>query len=421
MSRPPVSLKTLNPLNPIEIRGDFPILQRKIGGKPLIYLDNAATSQKPTQVLQAMENFYKQINANVHRGIHALSDEATAAYEGARKNVAQFINADSPYSIIFTSGATEGINLVASTYCESFLKPGDEILLSQMEHHSNLVPWIMLAKKKDLSLKYLPLNKDFRLDLTDIDKLITEKTKFVAITAMSNVLGTIPDLREIISRAHNVGAKVLIDGAQSVPHQPTDVKELDCDFLVFSGHKMLGPTGTGVLYAKRELLEAMPPYKGGGEMISIVKFDDVTFNKIPYKFEAGTPNIAGVVGLSAAIDYLTNIGMERIRDYDKEIAQYAISKLSDVPGLKIYGPLNSDERGSAISFTLDDIHPHDIGTSLDSQGIAIRAGHHCAMPLMKLLGLVATVRASFYFYNTFEEVDKLVEGLHNVRRFFIGR
>ena len=401
-------------------RKDFPILKRQVNGKPLIYLDSAASSQKPNQVLQAMDDFYTRSYANIHRGIHTLSAEATKAYEDTRDKVARFVNAPERESIVFTSGATEGVNLVASSFGDAFLNAGDEIVLTQMEHHSNLVPWIMLAKRKGLNLKYIPITRDWKIDLKDVESVITKKTRLLSITAMSNVLGTITPISQIVSLAHSFGAKVLVDGAQSVPHIPTDVVALGCDFLVFSGHKMLGPTGTGVLYARRELLEMMPPYKGGGEMISVVKFDDVTFNKVPYKFEAGTPNIAGVVGLGAAIDYLNRVGMENVRSFDEELTHYAISRLTDIKGLKIYGPLESQERGSVISFTIDDIHPHDIGTALDNLGIATRAGHHCAMPLMTLLDLTATVRVSFYIYNNHEEIDCLIKGIEEVRRFFLG-
>lgn len=414
MSRSQISLNFEN------LRKDFPILARQVNGKELIYLDSAASSQKPKPVLQAMDDFYKRSYANVHRGIHRLSEESTQAYEDARDKVARFINAPNRESVVFTSGATEGINLVASSFGDAFLNKGDEILLTKMEHHSNLVPWIMLAKRKGVTLKYIPITEDWRIDLKDVEALISKRTKLVAITAMSNVLGTITPVSEIVSLAHAVGAKVLVDGAQSVPHIPTNVEDSDCDFLVFSGHKMLGPTGTGVLYAKREWLEMMPPYKGGGEMISVVKFDDVSFNKIPYKFEAGTPNIVGVIGLGAAIDYLNVLGMENVRSFGEEITGYALSKLTDVKGLKIYGPLESRHRGPAISLTIDDIHPHDIGTALDNLGIATRAGHHCAMPLMTLLNLTATLRVSFYIYNTHQEVDCLTEGLQEVRRFFLG-
>ena len=322
-------------------RKDFPILKRQVNGKPLIYLDSAASSQKPNQVLQAMDDFYTRSYANIHRGIHTLSAEATKAYEDTRDKVARFVNAPERESIVFTSGATEGVNLVASSFGDAFLNAGDEIVLTQMEHHSNLVPWIMLAKRKGLNLKYIPITRDWKIDLKDVESVITKKTRLLSITAMSNVLGTITPISQIVSLAHSFGAKVLVDGAQSVPHIPTDVVALGCDFLVFSGHKMLGPTGTGVLYARRELLEMMPPYKGGGEMISVVKFDDVTFNKVPYKFEAGTPNIAGVVGLGAAIDYLNRVGMENVRSFDEELTHYAISRLTDIKGLKIYGPLES--------------------------------------------------------------------------------
>ena len=406
--------KTRQILDVEQIRKDFPILNRKIHGKQLVYLDNAATSQKPRQVIEAIDDYYKNHNANIHRSIHTLGEEATQKYEEAHENVAEFINADSYQNIIFTKNTTESLNLLAYSLT-SKLKKGDEIVISQMEHHSNFVPWQQLAKQRDLKLKFIKINEEGLLDAKSINESITKKTKIVSITHVSNVLGTINQIQDIAKIAHEKGALMIADGAQSAPHMPVDVKKLDVDFYAFSGHKMLGPTGIGVLYGKKELLEEMQPFLYGGEMIREVRFDDTKFNDLPWKFEAGTMNIAEGIGLSAAIDYLNNIGMEQIQKKDRELADYAMKRLKEIKDLTIYGP---KERGAVVSFNLKDIHAHDVSQILDSEGIAIRAGHHCCMPLMSVLKVPATARASFYLYNTEEEIDKLISGLHKVRKVF---
>jgi cysteine desulfurase / selenocysteine lyase len=398
------------------IRKDFPILQRVFNGKRLTYLDNTATTQKPQHVIDALTAYYRNSNANVHRGLYALSEEATNAYEGARTNVAAFIHAPSRTNIIFTGGTTDSINLVASSYGRSVLKPGDEILLTHMEHHSNLIPWQLIAQQTGAKLQFIPLTPDGRLDQNIMKNLITEKTKIVSVTHVSNVLGTINPVREIVNTAHRYGAVVMVDAAQSVPHMPVDVQDIDCDFLAFSGHKMLGPTGIGVLYGKTDVLNRMPPYRGGGEMISEVHFDRATYKEPPAKFEAGTPNIAGAVGLSAAVDYLRKIGFEAIQMYEHDLILHALKVLQDIDGVVTYGP--SPDRGGLVAFNLGSIHPHDVATLLDEDAIAIRAGHHCAQPLMRLLGISATVRASVYFYNTREEIDILAQGLRRVKEVF---
>ncbi len=398
------------------IRKDFPILSRTVHDKPLVYLDNAATTQKPQAVIDAIKNYYEQMNANVHRAIHTIGEQATVAYENARKKVAGFINAESPKQIVFTRGTTEAINLVATAWGEKFVSTGDEIIVTEMEHHSNLVPWQILAQKVGAKLKFIPFLPDGTLDLSRLDELFTAHTKLVAITHMSNVFGTINPIKKITRMAHDRGIPVLLDGAQSVPHLPVDVQMLDCDFLAFSGHKMLGPTGIGVLYAKSARLENMNPYQGGGEMINTVWLEKSTWNEIPHKFEAGTPNIAGAIGLGAAIDYLNELGMPRITMYEQQLTTYALEKMREIDGLEIYGM--APERGGAISFNLGQIHPHDLSHFLDQQGIAVRAGHHCAQPIMRKLNVAATTRASFYFYNTFEEIDYLVEQLKAAREFF---
>jgi cysteine desulfurase/selenocysteine lyase len=397
-----------------EIRDDFPVLRQRVHGKPLIYFDNAATSQKPRVVIEALNDYYVRYNANVHRGIHALAERATREYERARDRIAKFINAPSPQSVIFTRGTTEAINLVAYSWARSNLKKGDEILLTWMEHHSNTVPWYQVAEATGAVIKRMELNSDGTLEIA----AISPRTKLVAVTHCSNVLGTINPVKQLADAAHQVGALILVDGAQSVPHMAVDVQALDSDFYVFSGHKMCGPTASGILYSRRELLEAMPPFMGGGEMIREVRADSFTCNDLPYKFEAGTPNIAEAIGLGVAVDYLQKVGMEKIRQHEKEITQYALDRLTDFPKLTIYGPANVEERGGLISFTLADIHPHDLSTSLDQYGIAIRAGHHCAMPLHKKLGLAATARASFYLYNTRDEIDAFVNALHKAREFW---
>ncbi|WP_448592963.1 cysteine desulfurase [Thermoflexus hugenholtzii] len=399
------------------IRADFPILHQTVNGKPLVFLDSAASSQKPIPVIEAMNAYYRTTHANVHRGVYRLSEQATALYEEARRKIAAFIGAASPKEIIFTRNATESINLVAYAWARPFLREGDEILLTEMEHHSNLVPWFLVAQEKGLRIRYIPIDEEGRLRLDLLDALLTERTRLVAVTMMSNVLGTINPLRPIIEKAHAVGAVVLVDGAQGVPHLPVNVQELGCDFLAFSGHKMCGPTGIGVLWGRRELLEAMPPFLGGGDMIRRVTFEGAEWNELPYKFEAGTPAIAEAIGLGAAVDYLSQIGLEAIHRHEQALAAYAMERLSEIPGLRIVGP-SPAERGGVVAFAMDRIHPHDIATILDREGICIRAGHHCAMPLHERLGLTATARASFYLYNTMEEVDRLAEGLGVVRRTF---
>ncbi len=401
------------------IRQDFPILNRKVHEKPLVYLDNAATTQKPRQVIDALVNYYSRYNANVHRGIHTLAEEATAAYEAVRERTARFINASSPRSIVFTRNATEAINLFANAWGRANLKTGDQILLSEMEHHSNLVPWQLLAKATGATLAFLKITDDGRLRLEELDALLTPRTKLVSLTHMSNVLGTINPIEQIAERARLRGALLLVDAAQSVPHLPVDVARLGCDALVFSAHKMLGPTGVGVLYAREPLLESMEPFLGGGEMISDVQLTSSTWNEIPWKFEAGTPNIAGVIAFGEALAYLERVGMDQIRAHERELTEYAIQQLRKVDGVTLYGPVGATaERGGAVSFNVDGLHPHDVGTVLDAEGVAIRAGHHCAKPLMRRLGVAATARASFYLYNTPEEVDRLIEALRAAQAFF---
>jgi cysteine desulfurase / selenocysteine lyase len=400
------------------IRRDFPILQRTVHGKPLVYLDNAATTQKPVAVIDALVEYYEHYNANIHRGLHALAEEATARYEETRGKVAGFINAPETEEVIFTRNATESINLVAHAWGRKYLRPGDEIVLKVMEHHSNLVPWQLLAKGAGAVLRFVDIDEEGRLLGGDWERLIGAKTKLIAVTQMSNVLGTINPVKEIAALAHQWGALVLVDGAQSVPHLPVDVQELDCDFLAFSGHKMLGPTGVGVLYARRSVLEDMDPFLGGGEMISKVTLEESTWNELPWKYEAGTPNIADVVAFGAAIDYLRGLGMESVRAHEIDLAGYALDVLGRIPEIVLYGPRDAASRGSVIAFNLADLHPHDVGTVLDSYGIAIRAGHHCAQPLMTRLGVVATGRASFYIYNRRQEIDALAEGIREVLRFF---
>jgi cysteine desulfurase/selenocysteine lyase len=395
------------------IRADFPILQREINGQPLVYLDNAATSQKPLAVLQAMDDYYRLRNANVHRGVHTLSEEATALYEGARGRIARFINAPSSKQIIFTRNATEAINLVAYSWGLESLKPGDEVLITQMEHHANIVPWQLIAERTGATLRYVPLDPQGTLRLDLLESLLTERTKLFAFVAMSNVLGVINPVEELVARAHAVGALALVDGAQSVPHLPVDVQQLNCDFLVFSGHKMCGPTGSGVLYGRRELLEAMPPFMGGGDMIREVRMDGSRWNTLPWKFEAGTPAIAEVIGLGAAVDYLAGLGMDWVQQREHELVRYAMEQLTRVEGLRILGP-GPSQRGGAVAFTLGDAHPHDISAILDADGIAIRAGHHCAQPIHDFYGIPASARASFYFYNTLEEIDRLALALDKV-------
>lgn len=400
------------------LRADFPIFSRLLAdGRPLVYLDSTATSQKPRAVLEAMETFYRQCNANIHRGIHTLAEEATARYEAARARVAAFLNAPTPTSIVFTRNTTEAINLVAYSWARANLKAGDRILLTEMEHHSNLIPWQILAAERGVELDFVPITETGLLDMETYRVLLERAPKLVAFTQMSNVLGTINPAAEMIRMAHAAGAIVLLDGAQSVPHLPVDVQALDVDFLAFSAHKMLGPTGIGVLYGKTALLQAMPPFLGGGDMIKSVHLRSFQANVIPYKFEAGTPAIAEAIGLGAAVEYLDGIGMEAIAAHERHITEYALERLGTIPGLRIVGP-PAASRGGVVAFALQGVHPHDVAQILDRQGIAVRAGHHCAQPLHERLGLPATTRASFYLYNLREEVDALVEGIYAVKRIF---
>jgi len=409
----------MSTLDVVRIRKDFPILNRTVHDKPLVYLDNAATTQKPRQVIDALVNYYSRYNANVHRGIHTLAEEATAAYEAVREHTARFIHAGSARSIVFTRNATEAINLFANAWGRTNLKPGDQILLSEMEHHSNLVPWQLLAKATGAVLVFLKITDDGRLRLEALPTLLIPRTKLVAITQMSNVLGTINPIAQIVQHAHATGALVLVDAAQSAPHIPIDVQQLGCDILVFSAHKMLGPTGVGALYARETLLESMEPFLGGGEMISDVQLTSATWNEIPWKFEAGTPNIADVIAFGEALTYLERIGMDAIRAHEQELTAYALTRLGEIEGITLYGPDPSmSERGGIVAFNLNGLHPHDVGTVLDADGVAIRAGHHCAKPLMRRLGVVATARASFYLYNTTDEVDRLVEAIRAAQAFF---
>ena len=400
------------------IRRDFPILSRQVRpGIPLVYLDSTATSQKPTAVIEAMDEFYRNHNANIHRGIHVLAEEATAAYEDARQRIATFIGAPQARQLVYTRNTTESINLVAATWGRANLKPGDLVILTEMEHHSNLVPWQILAAEKSLRLEFIPVTEEGLLDLVEYRRLLELEPRLVAFTHMSNVLGTINPAREIIQLAHQAGAIALLDGAQSVPHFPVNVTELDADFVAFSAHKMCGPTGIGVLYGRKELLEAMPPYMGGGEMIKRVFLRTFTPNEIPHKFEAGTPAIAESVGLRAAVDYLTSIGMTAVAEHEQQIVAYAIERLEEVPDVKIFGP-SAEKKGGVVSFTFAGVHPHDVSQILDTEGIAIRAGHHCAMPLHEKFHIPATARASFYLYTKPQEVDKLIEGLYKVKQIF---
>ncbi|MCH8338615.1 MAG: cysteine desulfurase [Chloroflexi bacterium] len=400
------------------IRKDFPILGRETKeGIPLVYLDSAASSQKPSQVIHAISRFYETEYANVHRGIHTLAEEATAAFESAREKVARFVGAESPRQLIFTRNATEAINLVAHSWGRANLQDGDRVLLTQMEHHSNIVPWQMLAAELGFTIDYAPMTEDHRIDLERYGQMLEQGPKLVGFTQMSNVLGTINPVAQMTEMAHGAGAVVLVDGAQSVPHMAVNVAELDVDFLVFSAHKMCGPTGIGALYGRRELLEEMPPFMGGGEMIKRVQFDSFTVTELPSKFEAGTPPIAQAVGFGAAVDYISNLGMPAIRQHEQEMIERALDQLEEVPGVRIYGPA-AEHKGAVAAFTLSDAHPHDIAEILDRRGVAVRAGHHCAMPLHEKLGLPATTRASFYLYNTPDEIDSLIEGLYDVKKVF---
>lgn len=400
-----------------KIRADFPVLDQIVNDEPLIYLDNAATTQKPQAVLDVLNHYYLQDNANVHRGVHTLAERATAEFEAARKKVQQFIHANSNKEIIFTKGTTDSLNIVAQSYGE-FIQPGDEIVISKMEHHANLIPWQQLAKRKQAVLRYIPLTVDGHLDVQAAKTIINEKTAIVALAQVSNVLGTVNPVKEIAQLAHQHQAIMVVDGAQAVAHMPVDVQDLDCDFYCFSGHKMCGPTGIGVLYGKQALLEKMEPVAFGGEMIDFVDLYESTWTDLPWKFEPGTPNIAGAIGLGAAIDYLENIGMQTIHEYEQAIVADLLPKLQQIEGLTIYGPQNPAEHTAVIAFNLDHLHPHDVASALDMQGIAVRAGHHCAQPLIKELGCFATARASFYFYNTKEEADQLVAAILATKEFF---
>lgn len=407
-----------SPLDVARIREDFPILRETVNGKPIVYLDNAASTQKPRQVIDAISTHYAQNNANVHRGIHELSNRATDAYDAARGQVAALFGIADAAELIWTRGTTEGLNLVAYAWGTANVRAGDEILLSKLEHHSNLVPWQMLAQRTGARLRFLELDEQGRLDLSGLDTLLTERTRIVSISHVSNALGTVNPVREIAARARAMGALMVVDGAQSAPHMPVDVPSLGADFYAFSGHKMCGPTGIGGLWGRREVLEAMPPFHGGGDMIDFVELEHSTYAPIPAKFEAGTPNVAGAVGLGAAAEYLAGIGRDAILAHERQLIAYAVERLADIPDLAILGPRNLEERSGVISFTLADIHPHDLATILDSEGVAIRAGHHCCQPLMKCLGVGSTARASFYLYNTTGEVDALVDALHRARGLF---
>lgn len=402
----------------LNLRREFPILHQEINGKPLAFLDSGASAQQPRQVIDCLEQYFRRYHSNVHRGVYKLSEEATFAYERARGKVAKFIGATGPREVIFTRNATEAINLVAYAWGSANVGPGDHILLTAMEHHSNIVPWQMLAQRTDAHVDYLPIDGEGRLVLEDLDRLLTERTKIVAVTHQSNVLGTVNPLQHIAAKAHAVGAIVLVDGAQSVPHMPVNVQELGIDFLAFSGHKMCGPTGIGVLWGRRALLEDMPPFLGGGSMIKIVEFAQSTYADVPARFEAGTPAIGEAIALGEAVDFLTEVGPETIHRYEQELLGYALRQLGEVDGLTMYGPLTTEQRGAAVSFTLDGVHPHDVAAILDSEGIAVRAGHHCTQPLHRILDVPATTRASFYLYNIPEEIDRLVAGLDKAREMF---
>jgi cysteine desulfurase/selenocysteine lyase len=405
-------------LDAARLRRDFPILQREVRpGVPLVYLDSTATTQKPLPVLQAMDDFYRRSNANIHRGVHTLAEEATAMYEQAREKVARFINAPSAEQVIFTRNATESINLVAYTWARANLKKGGLVILTEMEHHSNLVPWHMLAAERGVDLEFVPVTDDGLLDLDVYRSLLARTPRLVAFTGMSNVLGTVTLVGEMTRLAHAAGAVVLVDGAQSVPHLPVDVQALDVDFLAFSAHKMLGPTGIGALYGKKSLLEAMPPFLGGGDMIKTVHLRNFVPNDLPHKFEAGTPAIAEAVGFGAAVDYLEAIGMDAVAAHEREMITYALGRLEEIPGVKVFGPA-ADKKGGVASFTLEGVHPHDVAQIVDTYGVAVRAGHHCAQPLHEKFGIQATTRASFYIYSVKEEVDKLVEGIYLVKKYF---
>lgn len=406
----------LNDFDIAAIRRDFPILNQQINGHPLVYLDNAASSQKPVQVIEAVDQYYRLDNANVHRGVHRLSQRATDAYEGARSKIRGFLNAKSDKEIIFVRGATEAINLVAQSFVRPQLQAGDEILISYLEHHANIVPWQIVCEQTGAKLKIIPMTDSGELNLSGLDELLTDKTKIMAVGQVSNALGTVNPVKQMTEKAKAKGIPVLIDGAQAVPHMQVDVQELDCDFYVFSGHKMFAPTGIGALYGKQALLEAMPPWQGGGDMILSVSFDHTEYNALPYKFEAGTPHIGGAVGLGAAIDYMQSIGIEKIAAYEHALLELATDKLSAIDGVRIVG--TAEHKASVLSFLIEDVHPHDVGTIFDQQGVAIRAGHHCAQPVMQYYGIAATARASFAFYNTEQEIDALVKAIHTTQELF---
>ncbi|MER3407608.1 MAG: cysteine desulfurase [Nitrososphaera sp.] len=412
--------KSSAPLNVKKIRQDFPILKRKVmGGKQLVYLDNAATTQKPLAVINAINDYYTNYNSNIHRAVHQLAEEATKAYEETREKIAKFINARHTDEIIFTRNTTEAINLVSYSWGRANVKRGDKIVISEIEHHSNIVPWQILAQEKGAKLEYVGVDDAGYLKMAEFEKyLASKKVKLVSMSQMSNVLGTITPIEKMIKMSHEHGIPVLVDGAQSVPHMPVDVQKMDCDFMAFSAHKMLGPTGVGVLYIKREVLEKMPPFMGGGDMIKEVHKYETRYNDLPYKFEGGTPNIADVIGFSAAIDYLSNLGMDRVREHEIEITKYALDKITGVKGVTLYGPPNPQDRGGVVSFNIGDIHPHDLATIMNEHGVAIRSGHHCAQVLMERLDVSATSRASFYIYNTKEEVDTFIGALQEARRLF---
>ncbi|WP_088006518.1 cysteine desulfurase [Indiicoccus explosivorum] len=401
-----------------ELKKYFPILDQEINGNPLVYLDSAATSQKPVQVIEALKAYYELDNSNVHRGVHTLGNRATESYEGAREKVRKFINAASTEEVIFMRGTTTAINTVASGYGRMNIQAGDEIVITYMEHHSNIIPWQQLAKERGAVLKYIDLEDDGTISLENVRAAVTENTKIVSMMYVSNVLGTMNPIREVTKIAHDNGAIMVVDGAQAAPHLKVDVQALDCDFFAFSGHKMCGPTGIGVLYGKKDLLEAMEPVEFGGEMIDFVGLYDSTWKELPWKFEGGTPIIAGAVGLGAAIDFLNEIGLENIEQHEHEMAAYAMERLSEIDGLTIYGPADPLKRAGVVTFNLSEVHPHDVATVLDMNGIAVRAGHHCAQPLMKWLDVTATARASFYLYNSLEDVDRLTEGLRTAKEYF---
>ena len=399
-----------------EIRKDFPILKQKVHGKPLVYFDNGATSQKPQQVIDALSRYYSAENSNIHRGVHDLSERATAAYETAREKIRAFINAPTDKEIIFVRGTTEAINLVAQSYGRSFLKTGDEIIVSAMEHHSNIVPWQILCEQVGAYLRVIPINHDGEILMDEYRRLLNERTKLVSVTHVSNALGTVVPVKEIVALAHQRGVPVLLDGAQAVPHLKVDVQDLGCDFYAFSGHKVFGPTGVGVLYGRAEMLEKMPPYQSGGDMISLVTFEKTHYNVLPYKFEAGTPNIAGGIGLGAAIDYLDGLDWQQVEAHERQLLSYATDELSKIDAVRIIG--TAEEKAGVVSFVIDHVHAHDVGTILDQEGVAIRAGHHCAMPVMQRFGVPATARASFAFYNTTAEIDVMVQAIHRVLKVF---